>query len=222
MIFCGGMPSYPAIKELLIFFMRKGFWVFNPRYRGTWESDGLFLKISPHQDIFDIIEELPKGFKNLWDGRVYKIKPSRIFLIGSSFGGPAVLLNSSDLRVTKVVAFSPVIDWRTKMKTEPLDWMEKFVSMAFGNGYRFKQKDWGKLKSGKFYNPMAATNKIDGRKIFIIATDDDKIIPSGPTKKFAKMINCKILSLKKGGHMGLSNLMKPKFYKKLREFIRES
>lgn len=213
------MPSYPAIKELMIFLAQKGFWVFNPRYRGTWESDGSFLKISPHQDILDIIDELPKGFKNLWDGKIYKVKPGKIFLVGSSFGGPAVLLSSSDARITRAVAFSPVIDWRVKMKTEPLDWMGKFVSMAFRNGYRFKQKDWGKLKSGKFYNPMTAINRINGQKIFIIVTDDDKIVSSGPTKKFARMTGCKILSLKKGGHLGLSVLIKPRFYQKFQKFI---
>ena len=62
-IFCGGMPSYPGKKnDLMEFIAKKGFWIFLPRYRGSWESAGSFLKISPHYDIIDIIDQLPKGF----------------------------------------------------------------------------------------------------------------------------------------------------------------
>ena len=39
-IICGGMPGMPGSSYLLEFFSKKGFWVFNPRYRGTWESGG--------------------------------------------------------------------------------------------------------------------------------------------------------------------------------------
>jgi len=34
-ILCGGMPGYPAKKELMFFLAEKGFWVFSPRYRGS-------------------------------------------------------------------------------------------------------------------------------------------------------------------------------------------
>lgn len=218
-ILCGGMPAYPAKKDLAIFLAKKGFWVFLPRYRGSWESGGKFLKKSPHKDIIDIIDELAKGFKSLWDGKIYKVKPARIYLIGSSFGGAAVLLASQDSRVVKVMAFSPVIDWRVESKEEPVDFMAKFVKLAFGNGYRFSQKDWNKLKTGKFYNPMSVARKIDGNKIFIIAAKDDKIVPIRPAKNFAKITKCKILLLKKGGHLSMSYLAKPRFYKKFKEFI---
>lgn len=220
-ILCGGMPSYPERKELMFFLAQKGFWVFNPRYRGSWESDGSFLKISPHQDILNIIDELPKGFKSLWDGKIYKINPTKIYLIGSSFGGPAVLLASQDPRITKVMTFTPVINWTVESKEEPIDWLGEFTKIAFGNGYRFKQKDWNKLKSGKFYNPMAIADKIDGKKIFIIATKDDEIVLPEPTRKFAKIIKCEFFSLKKGGHLSMSNLMKFKFYKKFQDFIKK-
>ncbi|OGZ44854.1 MAG: hypothetical protein A2844_01070 [Candidatus Ryanbacteria bacterium RIFCSPHIGHO2_01_FULL_48_80] len=100
-IFCSGMPSVPAKREFLEFYSKKGFWTFAPRYRGTWESGGKFLARSPHEDILDIIDELPRGFISFFDGKRYRVKPKRLYIFGSSFGGPAALLCSRDPRVTK-------------------------------------------------------------------------------------------------------------------------
>ena len=61
-IICGGMPSYPSKRELQFFFRKKNFWSFVPRYRGSWESDGTFMRKSPHLDVLDIVDSLPKGF----------------------------------------------------------------------------------------------------------------------------------------------------------------
>ena len=53
-VFCDGMPALPSKKKLLQFYAKKGFWCFHLRYRGSWESSGGFLKISPAQDISDL------------------------------------------------------------------------------------------------------------------------------------------------------------------------
>ena len=120
-ILCGGMPAYPGKKDLPEFLANQGYWVFIPRYRGSWESAGNFLAISPHQDVLDIIDQLPKGFRVLWTGKIYKITEPEIYLIGSSFGGAAVILASRDAYVKKAIALSPVIDWRVETKTEPIN-----------------------------------------------------------------------------------------------------
>lgn len=218
-ILCGGMPGYPSKKELTTFLAKKGYWVFSPRYRGTWESDGSFLKFSPHKDIIDVINQLSKGFTNLWSGKVHKIKNPTVHLIGSSFGGPAVLLASKHELVKKVVALSPVIDWTQGSKIEPLDWLCKFTKNAFGNGYRFAQKDWNKLKTGKFYNPASQTSLIDPKKIFIIHAKDDRVVPIKSTERFVRRTGCKFLFLKKGGHLSSSVLLDRDFWSKVRSFI---
>lgn len=227
-IFCDGMPSVPSKRSLLEFFSKKGYWVFHPRYRGSWESGGKFLAKSPHLDILDIISELPRGFKSLYEGvgwengKIYKVKPGKIFVIGSSFGGPAVILASSDKRVTKAVAFSPVIDWRAQDKTiEPINWIAKFTRAAFGEGYRFSPRDWNKLKTGKFYNPIAEAPKIDGRKLLIIHAKDDKVVGWRPAQKFAKATGAKLILLKRGGHLSSSNAIKPRFYRRTKQFLAE-
>src|SRR3989344_7029796 len=77
-ILCSGMPSVPAKTDLMEFFAKKNYWVFYPRYRGTWESGGGFLKGLPHKEILEIISQLPRGFKNLWSGKNYQIQPNKI------------------------------------------------------------------------------------------------------------------------------------------------
>jgi len=218
-ILCGGMPGYPAKKELMFFLAENGYWVFSPRYRGSWESGGLFLRKSPHLDVIDVIDSLSSGFTDLWNNKKCKIKNPKVYLIGSSFGGPAVILASVDKRVKKAVAFSPVTDWRVETKLEPLDWLGKFTRVAFGNGYRFKQKDWEKLKNGTFYNPIDAAKKLDKNKLFIIHAEDDETVYSDTSVKFAKKLGCKITLLKKGGHLSTSNLMRAAFWKRVSKFL---
>ena len=221
-IFCGGMPSYPGKKnDLMEFIAKKGFWIFLPRYRGSWESAGSFLKISPHYDIIDIIDQLPKGFYDLWSSKKYKINSPDVYLFGSSFGGPAAILALKDKRVKKAMVFSPVIDWKVESKIESIDWMGKFTREAFGNGYRFSGKDWNKLKSGKFYNPMSEVDSIDGKKLFIIHAKDDDIVYSKPSEDFAEKTGCRFILLKKGGHLPSSLFISPRFWKEARNFFKE-
>jgi len=221
-IFCDGMPVVPSKRLLLRFFAKKGYWVFHPRYRGTWESTGRFLRVSPEKDILDIISQLPRGFRSFEDNKAYKVKPKVLYVIGSSFGGAAALLVSRDPRVTKVIAVSPVVDFTAKSKAEPLRWLQSYLRDAFGEGYRFSKRDWNKLKGGKFYNPMQKTHEIDGKKLFIIHARDDKSVSWGSVQKFSRKVGTKPLLLKRGGHLPSSILLKPRFYKKVRNFLKKS
>ena len=110
-LLCDGMPSIPRKQPLMEFLARQGFWVFYPRWRGSWESDGEFLKLSPEQDLFDVIDQLPRGFRETAFGQRFKLTPEEFFVIGGRFGGAAALLASLDPRVTKAVANCPVVDW---------------------------------------------------------------------------------------------------------------
>lgn len=218
-ILCSGLPGVPSQRAILEFFSKEGFWVITPRYRGTWESGGKFLKISPHQDILDIVSELPKGIVSLWDGKRYRLKPKMIYLFASSFGGPAAILASRDPRITKVVAFSPVVDWRAPSTAEPIDKLARFMKVGFGEAYRPAKDAFKKLKSGKFYNPIAVADKIDGRKLFIIHAKDDELVSASSVKRFVRKCNPEFLLLNKGSHFSLRNFTEPKFYKRIRSFL---
>src|SRR5580700_9732924 len=97
-ILCDGMPSIPRKQSLAAFLSKKGYWVFYPRYRGAWESDGVFMERSPHEDILDVIDELPKGVRDSAFDQRFSLSPNKIFVIGGSFGGAAAILCSLDRR----------------------------------------------------------------------------------------------------------------------------
>jgi len=220
-ILCGGMPGYPGgKKDLCEFFARKGYWVFVPRYRGSWESAGSFLKISPHRDVLDVIDQLPRGFKDLWSGKIYKVARPEVYLIGASFGGPAVILASRDPRVRKAVALSPVTDWRVESTSEPIDKLGVFARAAFGNGYRGTERDWDKLKGGKFYNPMHDAASIDGMKLLIIHAKDDEVVYAKTSISFARATGARLVLLSRGGHLSTSNITQPELWKKIRGFLK--
>jgi dipeptidyl aminopeptidase/acylaminoacyl peptidase len=214
------MPGLPTNQKQAEFYGKKGYWVIYPRYRGSWESGGRFLKVSPHKDILDIIDQLPRGFRDSFSRKLIKVKPTEIFLVGGSFGGPAMILASMDKRITKAVIRAPVVDWLAPSKDEPLDWLEGFVNDAFGAGYRFDHKDWKKLSNGKFYNPMAVADKVDGSKLLIIHAKDDRVVRYKEVKEFADRTGSRLITLARGGHVSSRLLMKPKYHKIVTKFFK--
>lgn len=210
-IICDGAPGMPSRKGTLMdFFARKGFWAINFRYRGSWESDGVFLQKSPEQDVLDIIDELPNGFIG-YDFNVkkrYCVRPDEIFIVAGSFGGPAGILASRDPRVKKVVAISPVVDWRAPSKAEPLDARGfALIRETFGNGYRFGSREWKKLASGTFYNPARHAAEIDGSKLLIFHAQDDDSVRAREVVQFAHETGATLKLFKRGGHLSSSRIV---------------
>ena len=191
----------PSKNRLLDFFWNKGFAVYYMRYRGTWESRGVFLKKSPDLDIIDVIDELPKTL-------------TKIILVGGSFGGPAVILASRDPRVSKVIALCPVVSWNPKTHG-PRETMKAFnqsVREDFGMVYR---GDISKLGRNGFYEPVSHVDTIDGSKITIIHARDDDSVRYVPVERFANIIGANFIPLKTGGHLSRATIMKPAIWKKI-------
>lgn len=211
-ILCDGMPSIPRKQSLVEFLSSKGYWVFYPRWRGAWESGGNFLEQSPHEDILDIISELPRGFKELAFGKTFRCAPEKIFVIGGSFGGTASILSSLDSRVTKAIANCPVVDWSilpAEQKKETANpSYTAYIREAFGNGYRLSAKNWNKLNNGVFYNPTHYLKELTASKIMIFHAKDDPYIPWRIVDGFAKRAGIKIKLLSRGGHLSTQIVVK--------------
>lgn len=223
LILAAGLPGYPggsgkAIRALA----EKGYWVFVPRYRGTWESGGRFLEEAPHEDILAVAEGITRPFVDYYSGRTHRLPQMRIYVIGASFGGAAAILASRDARIAKAVALTPVVDWKRQEATaEPLEAMRVFIPAAFGEAYRFNASAWKKLASGTFYSPAHEMQSIIGAKLFIIHTKDDSVVPFAPAQAFANNVGARFAGLARGGHFGVSSVLKPHVWKRVEAFFKE-
>jgi pimeloyl-ACP methyl ester carboxylesterase len=221
-ILCDGMPSIPRKQPLAEFLSRNGFWVIYPRYRGAWESDGNFLARSPHEDVLDILNELPTEIREIAFGQRFRLSPDRIFVIGGSFGGAAAILLSLDSRIRRVVANCPVVDWSILAKAEKAETSKssyaEYIRQAFGNAYRLSDADWTKLRAGDFYNPWSARNEVDGSKLLMFHAVDDPNVPYERTRKFAEITGAKLKTLKRGGHISTEYITR-KYWPEIRRFF---
>ena len=221
-ILCDGMPSIPRKQPLSEFFAARGFWVIYPRYRGAWESDGHFMEKSPHEDILDIVGDLPTEIEEIAFGRHFRVSPNKIFVIGGSFGGAAAILASLDPRVRRVIANCPVVDWSKLDRSEKVetrnDKYAEYIREAFGNGYRLSDANWDKLRNGTFYNPWHHRNEIEGSKIYMFHAKDDPNVPYERTRRFAEITGSKLKTLKRGGHISTDYVVR-KYWQQITRFF---
>jgi len=152
-------------------------------------------------------------------GQTYKVARPEIYLIGASFGGAAVILASRDARVRGAIAFSPVTDWRAEGIPE-INKLRAFAHAAFGNGYRGTEKDFNKLKTGTFYNPTHEATSIDGTKLLIFHAKDDEVVYAKTSVVFARATGARLKLLPRGGHLSISNIMAPKFWREIKTFLK--
>lgn len=218
-----GAPSTPYKKETLRFLASHGYVVIFPRYRGTWESEGNFLEKSPAQDIRDVVTELvtKRSVSDVATKEKHTIRISAIHLFGGSFGGPAVLLNTQLPIVKKVIALSPVLDWGVEGEDEPFDSFVRYSQKGYSGAFRPKHlKDWEKLIKTDFYNPIAHTATIIGKKVFILHCKDDTNVPYEPVIPFAKKTGATYYLKPKGGHRGFNYLPHKFYWKKIVKFLK--
>ena len=220
-VLCDGMPGIPRKKTLIEFLSRKGYWVFYPRYRGAWESDGEFLKQSPHEDILDVVGGLSKPITELAFGQKFEVKSDETFVIGGSFGGAAAILCSLDPRVKRVIANCPVVDWSILRKSEKAETNKPYaiyLREAFGNAYRLKPKNWNKLYGGKFFNPAYHAGEIDSKKVLMFHAKDDPNVPAWSVEKFARQTSVKLKLLSRGGHLSTEWVVQ-KYWEQIENFL---
>jgi pimeloyl-ACP methyl ester carboxylesterase len=221
-ILCDGMPSIPRKQPLSEFLAAKGFWVIYPRYRGAWESGGEFLAKSPHEDILNVLDELPKELEEIAFGQRFRLAPHQVFVIGGSFGGAAAILSSLDRRVTRVVANCPVVDWGILDKAEKAETSKQnyteYIRGAFGNAYRLSDVNWKKLRSGTFYNPWHRRKEIDGSKVMMFHAKDDPNVPYERTRQFAELTDAALKSINTGGHISTDYVVR-KYWAQIKRFF---
>lgn len=224
-LLCDGMPSMPRKQGLAEFLSERGFWVIYPRWRGAWESSGRLLGLPPQQDLSDILDELPSGLAESAFGQRFALQPRQVFVIGGSFGGAAALLASLDPRVTKVVANCPVVDWsildeeQGKETSNPS--YAAYIREAFGEGYRLSGRNWNKLRTGRFFNPIYEIARLDARKILMFHAQDDPYVPWRSVAEFAEAGGFRLRLLRRGGHLSTDRTVR-RYWHDIEEFFQAS
>ena len=221
-VLCDGMPSIPRKQGLAGFLADKGFWVFYPRYRGAWESGGQFLARSPHEDILNVITALKEPISEVTFRKRFRVSAAEIFVIGGSFGGAAAILCSLDVRVKKVIANCPVVDWSTLPHSERAETSNPsyvaYIGEAFGRAYRLSERNWKKLRSGTFYNPSHHAAEITPGKVLIFHAKDDPYVPYISVKRFAERTGVALKSFARGGHIGTEYIVR-RYWRQIESFF---
>lgn len=221
-VLCDGMPSIPRKQGLAGFLADKGFWVFYPRYRGAWESGGQFLARSPHEDILNVITALKEPISEVTFRKRFRVSAAEIFVIGGSFGGAAAILCSLDVRVKKVIANCPVVDWSTLPHSEGAETSNPsyvaYIGEAFGRAYRLSERNWKKLRSGTFYNPSHHAAEITPGKVLIFHAKDDPYVPYSSVKRFAERTGVALKSFARGGHIGTEYIVR-RYWRQIESFF---
>ncbi len=207
LIFCDGMPSVPSKRYVLDYWSRRGYWVFHPRYKGTWESGGHFLDHDPTLDIIEVAHTIRNGSlistrKNFDHVPIPKI--THISVIGASFGGAVALLSSLYPEVDRVVAISPVIDWSSELNNpiESLPDLKNYIRNGFGEAYRFSDHHFDRLgREVGFFNPIAHIHAYDPNKVFILHAKDDMIVSYDKIAEFINTVKCPYELRRRGGHL---------------------
>lgn len=210
-VLLNGLPSLPDKKDVITVLGEKGYSVFVPRYLGTWESEGEFLKESPVNEIDSLITKLKNGIQ-LEDN---EHKFEEVNVIGSSFGGAIGFCLNTKKLVNKLILISPVFDFTV---LDDMDSLKDYLKGFFPGAYRFSDSNWQKLSSGQYLSPIS-NDFTDANKHLIIGGTQDTEILLPELKKFAESKSIKFIELTTEGHMSLSRLKEESNLNYILEFI---
>jgi pimeloyl-ACP methyl ester carboxylesterase len=219
-----GFPSKNFNDDILYFFNEKGYHVFFPRYKGSYQSNGKFLKTNIVTDLASFTKQLNKGkATNLWDNKLIKFKIKEKILLGGSFSGAiACGLAANTKEFSKIILSAPVWDFSKHNKDggeQELHNLTNFVKKAYKNLYRFEFEDIQReLIKVKELDPKNYAYKLN-MPILIFHDSHDETVSIEHTRAMVKRLKGAKLIEHSLGH-GLSLDLMTKFYKDISKFIR--
>jgi predicted alpha/beta hydrolase family esterase len=93
-----------------------------------------------------------------------------------------------------------------------------YIREAFGNGYRLSEKNWNKLYSGNFFNPIHHAGDINPSKIVMFHAKDDPAVPWRTVEKFARKTGVRLKLLSRGGHLKTEFVVQ-KYWPEIKRFF---
>tara|TARA_B100000315_G_scaffold129860_1_gene119477 strand:+ start:1398 stop:2153 length:756 start_codon:yes stop_codon:yes gene_type:complete len=220
-----GFPSSNIMEDIIYFFYEKGFNVFFPRYKGTFQSGGHFLKSNPTKDLSEFISFLKKGKSlNLWDEKMVSFEIDKFYVFGTSFGGSiACSLAYVSEDVSKVVVGTPVWDYEShnqEFNEQDLEKLTGFVKRSLKNIYRYDFKNLvDEMKRFKQFS-FSFYKKNLKKPVLVFHDLNDNSISIEHSRKAEKEIKSVDLIETDTGH-GLSIDLLNKYYPSIDKFLKD-
>ena len=184
-----GFPSGNDFNDLISFFYEKGYHVFVPRYRGTYQSTGVFLSKNPIEDMSFFLDNLEMGSaKSVWDMKKENFKINKKILVSGSFGGAIALgLAAKSGKISHIILQAPVWDFEAhnaEGNEQDFEKTTEFVRNSYKNCYRFRFKSL-KKKLGKFeeLGPEYYLPRVKQIPILVMHDPNDKEVLLRHTKE---------------------------------------
>jgi len=220
-----GFPSRNDHNDLIESFFEKGFHVFVPKYRGSYQSSGKFLLKNPVDDLIMFAENMDKGIaKSLWDNSKQHFKINKKILVGSSFGGAIALgLAAKSGKFSHLILASPIWDFRKHNENwdeQNLQQVLEYVTRAYENCYRINFDDFLKrMKKFKELYPEFYLSKLQKMPVLVMHDPNDKIVAFKHTKNILpKFANATYIEHYLGH--GLSDSLINAYWKDIDKFIK--
>ncbi|MCU0642390.1 MAG: hypothetical protein MUF61_02325 [archaeon] len=220
-------PSHNSYSKLAKLFYGRGYHVFVPRYRGTYQSNGKFLGKNVVDDMLAFMKNFEKGvIKNNWDGKKYTFKMNkRILLAGGFSGAIACGMAAKSNMFSHLILASPIWDFdshNSEGKEQDLSEMTEFVRKAYQNCYRFGFRNIKKvLAKYKEIHPDFYLPKLHHSKFPMLLFHDpnDKVVSFTKTKSVVERLPNVTFIEHYLGH-GLTDDLIQVYWKDVEKFIK--
>jgi len=195
-----GLPAVPQRVEFMNRLREKGYSVFYPRFRGTWESQGNFLKENPAKDVLEVINVINQGIKL---SETVGYVSSDFYILATSFGGAISLSLQKNDKIKKIISLSQ-ISYFTKVTG--IQTLKSHLRDVFTMAYRFTDEDWENLISNKIIAPLKDFDSTTSTKHLVISGELDEQILIGELKEFCLKNLISIKSYPNVGHISYSRV----------------
>lgn len=218
-----GFPSSSTHAEQIQSLNEKGYNVFVPHYKGTYQSKGKFLESNIVQDMKGFVEEMRKNYAiNLWDMSKVEFKIKKLILFGASFSGAICCGLSTLIKFDKIVLFSPVLDYsRLNENGDEQDpnHLIPFVKRAYENLFRIEFKSLTeRMNQFKECSPQYYLPRIKC-PLLILHDPNDKTVSIRISREIVKKVKKASLIESKNGHK-MENTLNEK-WKTIDDFIKK-
>jgi predicted esterase len=222
MVYLPGLPSIPKQQHFLKRIAKESCPSILLRYKGSWESRGVFLNNNFISDLVLLFQELKKGkFVDIFTNETLKINIEEILIVASSFGTFVGLEICKKLEfVKKLILFAPIFSLEEIKEKENLGYELK----QFSEVYRTDFPNLNFLMNNKIIpNQLLDLRQLENKQLLLFHGEKDDLVPvksalKAKNKLTENKINTELVVLECLKHSLINNLSENQF-NKITEYI---